>query len=99
MAERIEIDFGVYEGSLQMPMSEHIGNGFEGIALLEHAGCEAMAKNMCPLVRDIDTCLQDMPGDHRGDREVTAKRSIGSTAGQKDLWISVVRARVTEIIE
>lgn len=46
----VEIDFGVKEGRSPMPVSEHIGNGFKGMALLEHAGCEVATKDMRSLM-------------------------------------------------
>src|SRR3972149_4758945 len=82
-----------------MPVSEHISNGFEGMALQKHSCCKAVAKGMRSLVRDINTCRLDMPPDDLGDRVVTAHGTVGSTAGQENFRISAVGASVVEVIE
>lgn len=68
LGEGVEVDFGVYESRLQMPMPEHVSNRFEGIAFLKHSGRKAVAKNMCSLIWYVDTCRQDTAPDYSGDQ-------------------------------
>jgi hypothetical protein len=87
LLQAVEVDFGIDEGSGEMAMPEHIGDGLKRMAFLEHSSCEAMPKGVRAFAPDLDTRGPQVTLNNGGKRVGMPKSVIGRTAGQKNVRV------------
>jgi len=95
----VEVDLGVDEGGPEMAMAEQIGNGLQGMTLMEHSGGKAMPKDMGPLAGEFDARSPEMTFHDGRKRVGISQRVIGRPAGQEDMRVGIRGTSMLQVIQ
>ena len=95
--EVVEVDLGIDEGGAQTTMAQHIGNRLEGMALIQHSGGKAVAKEMRAPTGALDAGFINILAHELREVAGTAQRLIGRAGGQEYLGAGTSGAALLQI--